>query len=669
MKPRCGQDVCIGAMKPRVRADRQWQDANSDGERSDDGSTFVRVARVSARRRCCSVKAPDSRGEWRDARRRCGGWIQRRSSACNSDRIYRLTVGSVRQRGRHFSSCLVLTIAGSSRRRLRLKSCLQAIKGPVLRLCNFRSRSYSDSLRIALCCNNHGATTSAAIDGARLPARHHGSECAADSSGLVTEQKQERHASNAELHQRPRESCMDRTLTPCSCWSLCFADVLSSHAESIEWSTQQLHALTAAESGSSSAGVAAFLTPAAAAAAAPAALPAAAAQRISQLDALALDSELGWMLSSQLRRVCKYLPQGSWLADHKAEAELALHATMFACTVGRDRPTPGMKLQNLQFQNYAAVRHMQRGGLIGAGRQSGVAGWVDRMLRDAWRRGAMLLPLKQQIASSESAATSSAAAAAASSLPSTAALAVASHASLGNLPLSHFAPSSSSAASSSMPLLLEDASAASSAGALPSAPAAAAVLLSSLPSTAPLGLSTAQKSLYFIGSVLLRYAWSKLNHEMTMDGQSTINCAHSLQICIASHRIASHHVASCLALRSLPCWRFSSLCVRATFVDRMGRLSGRRLAPTCVQAVSPHRARLPSQQHHQLHCVLARGEVRAHKQLHHAQQGPKRESEATTAQHLMLSFIVAFCLSSVRPGIAVCWSACCPSGWCTFVLV
>jgi hypothetical protein len=105
--------------------------------------------------------------------------------------------------------------------------------------------------------------------------------------------------------------------------------------------------------------------------------------------------------------------------------------------------------------------------------------------------------------------------------------------------LSHFAPSSFASADSSAASLLNDAATAtdsaasalvSSASAASSSSAAAvpaAVLASSLPETAPLVLSRTQKCLYFFGSVVLRYGWTKLNHRMTMEGMLPTHIADS----------------------------------------------------------------------------------------------------------------------------------------------
>src|SRR4051812_46264178 len=90
------------------------------------------------------------------------------------------------------------------------------------------------------------------------------------------------------------------------------AEVLASHASSMRWATQELQEMQQAAAGSSS-------SSSAAAAAGP---TVAARLRISQLDALALDAELGWMLSAQLRRACKFLPAQVGASDAKAEWEL-----------------------------------------------------------------------------------------------------------------------------------------------------------------------------------------------------------------------------------------------------------------------------------------------------------------------------------------------------------
>jgi hypothetical protein len=221
--------------------------------------------------------------------------------------------------------------------------------------------------------------------------------------------------------------------------------------------------------------------------------------RISQLDALALDSELGWMLGAQLRRACKFLSGGGWVSDHKAECELLLHATMFLCTLGRDRPTPGMKLQNLQFQNYVAMRILNAPA-SNANKANWLSWWNNWLSR--WLGGVTHLLGSHDGASSLSKLKEI--------LPSTSGV---SSSTRSTIPLSHFAPVPPNPIDTTASLLHDTADSTGTAEHIPPA-----VLLSSVPSTAPIGLSRAQKVLYFTGSVLLRYCWARLNHRMTMEG-------------------------------------------------------------------------------------------------------------------------------------------------------
>jgi len=171
-----------------------------------------------------------------------------------------------------------------------------------------------------------------------------------------------------------------------------------------------------------------------------------------------------------------------------------------------------MKLQNLQFQNYAAVRPGSIGeslpmgqwvlhwlGRIGLGRLASSA--VDGVARST-RLDKLKLLLPQG-------GSSGAAATAASSVGAAVA---------ASIPLSHFAPLRADGSAAGLLRDAASASASASVSALGATPVPPAILLSSLPSTAPVSLSFLQKSLYFGGSVLLRYAWTKLNHRMTMEG-------------------------------------------------------------------------------------------------------------------------------------------------------
>lgn len=334
----------------------------------------------------------------------------------------------------------------------------------------------------------------------------------------------------------------------------------------MQWAEEEARAL---QEASQTASASASALPSPPAATATAAAPVA-GLRVSQLDALSLDAELGWMLSASLRRAFKYLGSGGgpggggggWVADHKAECEFALHSIMFACTVGRDRPTPGqntetkrntpvhvqscrlgrrhdhdqcahppvrlrrspicllrygcagMKLQNLQFQNYAAVRPGRIGESLPMGQWA--LHWLSRIgvgrlassAVDGVARSTRLDKLKLLLPQG---ASSGAAATAASSVGAAVA---------ASIPLSHFAPLRADGGAAG---LLRDAASASasasaSVSALGATPVPPAVLLSSLASTAPVPLSFLQKAAYFGASVALRYAWTKLNHRMTMDG-------------------------------------------------------------------------------------------------------------------------------------------------------
>jgi len=190
--------------------------------------------------------------------------------------------------------------------------------------------------------------------------------------------------------------------------------------------------------------------------------------------------------------------------------------------------------------------------------------------------------------------------------------------------LSHFAPSSAfPSADSSATSLLNDAATAtdSAARALASSASAAssssavavpaAVLASSLPETAPLVLSRTQKLLYFFGSVVLRYGWTKLNHRMTMEG--TLNSDPRTNE--ESYEQLPQSVAAVVRLNCFrTCSRVSVYCfgcvaLRCVAFVRLGRLSGWRLAPSRLRAVSSYRAHLSGAQHFQFHRILAQRTV------------------------------------------------------------
>ena len=91
--------------------------------------------------------------------------------------------------------------------------------------------------------------------------------------------------------------------------------------------------------------------------------------RSSQLDAVRLDAELASLLGEQVARVlapwddggglpgvAPPLPGRALLAAARPELAAALDALAFAATIGRGRPTPGMRMLNLRFADVRGGR-------------------------------------------------------------------------------------------------------------------------------------------------------------------------------------------------------------------------------------------------------------------------------------------------------------------------
>ena len=204
------------------------------------------------------------------------------------------------------------------------------------------------------------------------------------------------------------------------------------------------------------------------------------------------------MLSHSMRRIFKY---HATFAAMKPELELALGAIVFGFTIGQDQPTPGMKLQNLTWQNQAAITLANEHHSTTATPSSSTSTF-QRLSATVWKNLAILITGYSPKAHGLS--TSSTSAAAVSRLDE----------------LRSLLPTESTTTAISNPIALSNfepmirpfSSSPSSSKSVD------AVLVSSLSSSSPTLLSRRQKCLYFIFSLLIRYGWSKLSHHMTMEG-------------------------------------------------------------------------------------------------------------------------------------------------------
>ncbi|CAM9578336.1 unnamed protein product [Chrysoparadoxa australica] len=73
-------------------------------------------------------------------------------------------------------------------------------------------------------------------------------------------------------------------------------------------------------------------------------------QLVSQLDSGLLDAELTNLIRAQLQRTFSMFPAGL-LERLRPEVDAALALALFGATIWIQRPTPGMRLQNLQYRN------------------------------------------------------------------------------------------------------------------------------------------------------------------------------------------------------------------------------------------------------------------------------------------------------------------------------
>lgn len=286
--------------------------------------------------------------------------------------------------------------------------------------------------------------------------------------------------------------------------------VVAEHDRAMQWATTELQAVTGGSDGSHASSSAS--ASAASSLVSSVALPSLSSvsgrpMRVNQLDAAALDGELGLMLAHSFRRCFRHFDGG--MADHKAELDLVLGALVFVATIWVDQPTPGMKLQNLQLHNYAAIARARNMGNAGGAHSRSIVNGALAWLASLSSVKAVTEAISP-VLSFGSSLTAPSTAAAASRMDSLRAL-------LPTHPLTQTALAAAAPDSVGVALSNFDHLAGSKmADAISAVPPA--VLLAPLPANAPTLLSRRQKLLYFGGSVLLRYAWSRLTHKMTMEG-------------------------------------------------------------------------------------------------------------------------------------------------------